>query len=139
MTACAFCGGDPEAAVAGRWEFFIERSASSLNDRLANVGAKRWAYARERGEWLQWAQLARINGRIAKAKGKRRVVMTRFFGGRQRPFDYINLVGGAKSLVDALVLAELLVDDTPAQLEDHYRQLWHEAKSGVHIVIEEIA
>ena len=42
--------------------------------------------------------------------------------GREQERDYVNLVGGCKLVVDALVLEGLLVDDKPALLDDRYLQ-----------------
>jgi hypothetical protein len=136
--ACGYCGADPEAPVARRWAFFLDRQPPSLNARVFNAGAKRWAYARERDGWVEEVWIARVSHRIAQAKGKRRVIVVRHYAGREKERDYVNLVGGCKALIDALVLERLLVDDTPAYLEDHYKQL-RTQRSGVEIVIEDLS
>lgn len=73
--------------------------------------------------WMLEFRKARLDLKIPRAIGKRRLVVTRMFCGREKERDYINLVGGMKSVVDALVLEGLLVDDKPAALEDAYRQV----------------
>ena len=57
---------------------------------------------------------------IVPAKTKRKVEIIAY---RKRLItDHANLVGGAKGLVDALVRAELLVDDSDRWCEITYRQ-----------------
>lgn len=137
--ACVFCGGNPRAPIADTWSFFIEREMQSLNARLSNDGTKRWAYAADRDAWLQWMKVQRVNLRIPAAQRKRRVVIERLYGGRERPFDYGNLVGGAKSLTDAMTRAQLIVGDAPHDLEDHYQQSKTDGASGVRIWLQEFA
>lgn len=54
------------------------------------------------------------------AKGKRKVYITAFR--TQRCRDIGNLIGGAKSLIDGLVHAKLLVDDSTKWAEFVYHQ-----------------
>jgi hypothetical protein len=49
--------------------------------------------------------------------------VTRVYSGRERERDYVNLVGGCKAVVDALVLEGLLVDDAPKFVTDEYKQV----------------
>ena len=57
---------------------------------------------------------------ITRAKGKRIVSITSY---RRRLFhDRINLAGGCKGLLDGLVRAGGLVDDSIKWLDDHYYQ-----------------
>jgi hypothetical protein len=46
----------------------------------------------------------------------------RYYGKRKRPFDRGNLAGGMKPLLDELVSAGWLVDDSPKFCQDHYAQ-----------------
>lgn len=46
----------------------------------------------------------------------------RQYSGREQERDYINLCGGFKPIVDAMVSEGLLVDDAPAMLADRYEQ-----------------
>lgn len=137
MTACAYCGGDESAPVVRRWSFFIDRQPSSLNERVFNGGSKRWKYVEERDGWIEEVWAVRLTKRIPKAKNKRRVIVVRHYKGNQKERDYLNLVGGCKSLIDALVSEELLIDDDPGNVEDHYKQLRSD-RSGVDITIEEL-
>lgn len=109
-----------------------------MNDRLSNSGLKRFAYAKDRDEWVTWMRTMRLNHRISTAPGKRRVTITRVYGGRQRPFDYANLVGGSKGLVDAMAIEGLIEGDDPSRLEDHYQQVQGKP-IGVTITIEVLA
>lgn len=140
VTACAFCGADPDAEIGGRWSIFLDRHASSLNDRKVNLGHQRHAYARERDEWYLLARSEMVGNRVPRASTRRRLVIMRIFAGRQSAFDHANFVGGCKPLVDALVLAGVLVDDSATHLEDHYRQRRARdgEKPGVHIVVEDL-
>ena len=58
------------------------------------------------------------------------------FSGRERERDYVNLVGGCKAVVDALVSQGLLVDDKPKFLADEYRQE-RQARSGTWFELSE--
>jgi hypothetical protein len=104
------------------WRFFIERRPPSLNDRLHNSGPTRFAYAKVRDLWILEFRAARLAHRIPKATGPRRLVARRQYSGREQARDYINLVGGFKPIVDAMVTEGLLVDDEPAMLADRYEQ-----------------
>ncbi len=104
------------------WTFIVPRALPSMNARIHNAGPTRWKYARERDEWLQWFQVARTTERIPAAVGPRRLLVERLYAGREQERDFINLVGGCKAPVDALVLAGLLVDDKPSMLVDSYVQ-----------------
>jgi hypothetical protein len=54
---------------------------------------------------------------IPRAKGKRRLTLVRLMGFRGKRYDEANLMGGSKPLVDSLVRAGLLIDDSPKWLE----------------------
>lgn len=104
------------------WRFFIAKRLPSLNDRMQNAGASRWKYAAERDEWRMWFMTARLKHAIPKATKARKLVVTRVYGGREQERDRVNLIGGMKAVVDALVLEGLLVDDKPRWLVDEYFQ-----------------
>lgn len=162
---CLWCGRDtkPEnvAPPAPQWTLWVPIVPPSLNDYLQNKGRGSWAYRKVRDEWC----LALLTA-IAKLgpgrdpcypSGKRRVVFTRVFCGRERERDYVNLVGGMKLIVDVMGPSrtyeradkkgrkrtqmvpgvKLLLDDTPALLEDVYRQERGEL-SGLRIEITEV-
>lgn len=74
---------------------------------------ERWHWAKQRREVKQWASAAGylfyVLG-VKEATGPRRVSITSYR--RQRFHDDANLVGGCKGLIDGLVRAGLLVDDS---------------------------
>jgi hypothetical protein len=115
------------------WAFFIARRPPSLNEHVQNSGPARWKYKREREAWCAAVRTARDEHAIPKATGPRWLIVRRQYKGREQERDYINLVGGCKALVDALVLEGLLVDDKPALLVDCYEQerVGKEQQSGV--------
>ncbi len=138
MTACTACGHDPAAIVTASWSLFIPLDAKGMNSRIVNSGASRWAYASERDSWSLVLRNAMRLADVPRATQFRRVTLTRCYHGRQRMLDRDNHIGGAKSLVDALVKAGVLVDDDAKHAEINYRQE-RAAPTGVRIVIEEIA
>lgn len=142
--ACAKCGYDPSAIVQGSWLTTIARDPPSLNARLFNTGSKAHLYRRERDTWAWEFRAMRLNLQVPAAKKKRRVTLTRCYGGRQQERDRDNLIGGMKSVLDALVLERLLVDDKSQWAELHYsqRRLDDDAPKsarGLIVHIEEIA
>lgn len=82
----------------------------------------RHAYARLRKRfcWAVW--VAKLRAEVPEATGKRRMRIVRLVGPRGRMYDYGNLVGGCKPLVDELVKAGLLVDDSPDHVIEEYDQ-----------------
>lgn len=123
------------------WSFFIARRPPSLNDRLHNSGPTRWRYAKVRDEWCLEVRAARLAQGIPKATGPRMLLVRRLYKGREQERDFINLVGGYKPVVDALVLEGLLVDDRPAMLVDAYEQerVDKGRQSGVWFELGEVA
>lgn len=137
MGACLKCCYDPDAQIAASYSFLVERDASSLNARLFN-GAQGWKYRRERDTWQSELRVARVNARVPIGDTKRRVTLTRLYGGRQQERDRDNLAGGMKCVVDALVLERLIVDDSSKWAEIHYaqRRIAKGEKTGVLFEIE---
>jgi hypothetical protein len=139
LSSCPKCGFRPDAPIARRWKFFIERKVPSLNRTGTNRG--RWchikAYKAERGTWLQWMQVMRANHTIAVATGRRRVTMTRVFSGREREYDRDGMVGGCKAAVDSMTTCGLILGDAPHQAELHHLQRPGDV-SGLEVEIEEL-
>lgn len=84
---------------------------------------ERWHWAAQRREVQHWCLLAGLQFTaqgLAKATGRRRVAITSYR--RQRFRDEANLVGGCKGLIDGLVRAGLLVDDSSTWAAFAYRQ-----------------
>ena len=123
MMACAKCGYDASAIVLGSWSSTIARDPPSLNARLVNVGLQRHAYRAERDLWAWEFRAMRLALKIPHASARRRVTLTRCYSGRQRERDRDNLIGGMKSVVDAMVCERLLMDDCPKWAELHYDQV----------------
>lgn len=143
VTACQRCGHDPDARIAARWSFFVDKEVQSLNAHHVNAGAK-WQqaiYRRERDEWMLWMQAAKGNQMITRAQAKRRVRLVRMYTGRQRPFDVDNLIGGCKQVVDGMVRAGLLRDDSKqwAEIEYDQEKAGPKERSGLLVFIEELA
>ncbi len=124
------------------WTFVISRRAPSLNEHVQNAGPSRWKYKKEREIWCLEFRKVRIELAIPKATAKRRLVVHRAYCGREKERDYVNLVGGMKVIVDALVLEGLLVDDAPKHLDDEYLQerfAWPKAKGYLLFKLSEVA
>jgi hypothetical protein len=121
------------------WAFFVPMRLPSLNDHVQNAGAARWKYKKQREQWCAAVRKAARDAGVAKAIGRRTLTVRRFYKGREQERDYVNLVGGCKVVVDALVLEGLLVDDSPTLLEDRYEQMRvsKEHDSGTWFVLSE--
>jgi Holliday junction resolvase RusA-like endonuclease len=141
VSPCPKCGYDSSAAVVAIFSFLVERDPPSLNTRLFNSGPRRHLYRKERDVWRMEFRVIRLRDRIPMAGPltvaagvapvrnqirvgglKRRVTLTRVYGGRQQERDADNLAGGMKAVVDALVLEGLIANDDPGSVELHYRQ-----------------
>lgn len=143
MTACPKCNHDPLAPVSATWTFHIPRNIKSGNSYMVNSGPSRWAYAKERDAWMSdISKAAPLVSRSAvdSYSSKRRVTLTRFYGGRQRELDPDNAMAGAKCVIDALVRCGLLVDDRREFAEIHIVQIRTNVKEqiGTTFTIEEL-
>lgn len=110
---------------ARRWDFTLPLATPSQNDASASNHGQPWErkkYAKQRGDWqlLLGATMGRLA--IPRARGKRRVLITRLYGIRGQAMDPSNLAGGCKLVLDAMVRAGLLVDDAERWIEAHYYQ-----------------
>lgn len=135
---CAMCHYDAEQIVTQGWDLFIPREAPGMNARVINSGKSAHLYRRERDAWCMWFRAERLRQRLPVATDKRRVVMTRLYGGRQQERDIDNLIGGMKCVVDAMVIEKLLVDDAPRFAELHYQQRAEPTKRGLEVRLEEV-
>lgn len=85
---------------------------------------ERWHWAKQRREVSSWEVQARAVMSPAVARScigqKQHVTITSYR--RQRFHDEANLIGGCKGLVDGLVRAGLLVDDSTTWATFTYRQ-----------------
>jgi hypothetical protein len=140
LDTCKLCGGRPYAPVTASWTITLKLDAPLQNNHLVNAGNSRWKYKKERQFWETYLVLHRVNNGIPVATSRRRVTIERLYSGQQRECDLPNLVGGCKTVLDAMVRAGLLVDDSPAHFEGYFRQE-RVAKEhrGTRITIEELA
>ena len=90
--------------------------------------------------WHVRAAMLKLSGADAKpATSKRRLTITRFYGGPQKARDKDNLVTSFKPAVDALVKHRLLVDDSAKGVDGPYYKQVRCAKgqpSGVLFEVE---
>lgn len=93
------------------WSLTIPRACPSQNKhQWAHWGKVR----REKQEWYNLIRAAEGFLDIPRATGKRKLTLERFGWGT---LDEMNLIGGAKGIVDNLVQLGLLVDDKPSMLQ----------------------
>lgn len=132
---CSACDFDPDAVVKTSYTIILHANAQSLNVVGTN-GKNAHAYRKARN---RWKRLLQPYNHLPKATGHRRIHFTRFWGKGKRAFDYGNLVGGFKPLLDMLVADGHLVDDKPKFCSEYYRQYKApDGKEHVVIVIEEM-
>lgn len=138
---------------------FVALRPPSQNEAVDRHGPGRFAYQKQRAAWVHAIRWQMQQQGIAPATGKRRLVLTRVFSGREKLRDYGNFVGGCKLVLDAMrptktapikqgrrkgVLnttegAALIVDDAPQWLEDVYLQERSTTKeSGLRIAVYEL-
>lgn len=110
----------------------MPRPVPSANDRHVN-GRDRVSRAMYRKLRDGWAYALGMLGRHVPKVGegyrpKRRVTVVRVMGPRQREFDVLNMAGGLKPIIDAMLPtrmvgkhhvmgASMLVDDSPAWVD----------------------
>ena len=132
----------PQPQQGREWTFVVPKKLLSANAGVVNRGPTRWRYAKERKEWEQWLMFsARFIPRASKPPSevfdeRRHVTITRLYSGREREMDERNI--DTKALVDSMVRAGLLVDDSPRWLTlkvDQERS--KDGVTGVRIVIRE--
>lgn len=140
---CAACGYDADAPVSLRIEFTIALDSKSDNGRGVNAGASRWAYKKNREQWawhIRAAMMALPPAQLRPADKRRRLTITRRFGGTQRMRDHDNVVTSFKPVVDELVKAGLLTSDNAKGVDGPYYSQEHVTTGvGVHFLIEELA
>lgn len=121
---CPGCGYDFDLVVTEQHEFRLDLVWPSQNALKANTKYNH-TYKKVRDEFI--VKVATASNCATPAETYRRVFLTRHYGrgpggGRCRAYDYGNLVGGGKPLLDALVWNGLLVDDKPEYCDDYYAQ-----------------
>lgn len=137
MTAASCSRCDQPLPKSDRsWSFFVPLEPPSQNKISGNKGRSRYKYKDIRDNYRMLFENQMILLDIPPATVRRRVLVTRIFTGRSRRFDFGNLVGGCKPLLDAMTLVGMILDDKELYLEDHYYQERSD-EGGAHIVIEE--
>jgi hypothetical protein len=127
---CKGCDYNPGLCIQNTYTLVIQRSAQSLN----SVGVNSKNNRGYRGARNRWKRELKKYENLPKAKAYRRIFFTRFWGKGKRAYDYGNLVGGFKPLLDEIVRAGLLLDDSPKHCSEYYRQ--YKSPDGVdHVVV----
>lgn len=118
---CPACGFDSNYCSENTYTLVLPRAAQSLNSVGVNHKTNH-KYRRERRAWAY--QLTRYGALdIPEAEGKRRIFFLRQWAAGKRAYDYGNLVGGFKPLLDMVVDCGLLIDDKPKHCADYYKQM----------------
>lgn len=121
---CGSCGQDlPPAGES--WLFAMSLMPPSQNIVSGNKGgrAARTKYKKFRDDYGMLLRAWMNDLKIPDATGRRRVSVTRRYGGRAQKMDRGNLIGGCKPLLDAMTRVGLIVDDKEEFLQDHYYQI----------------
>lgn len=137
--ACEKCGFDPSVVAAARWELFVDYDSKSDNGRTVNAGSSRYAYKANRDLWSWSFKLLLRESGVPKATARRRLTITRVYGGKQKLRDSDNVPASYKPAVDALVRLGLLVDDNAAGVDGPYYKQERGDRPGSRFVIEELA
>ena len=134
---CPTCGQETIPTFAQWWEFDCHLKLTSANSRHVNTRGG-YEYRGGKSDWLAFFKTKQ--GQIPPTEGMRFVTITRVRGpgSGQRELDYDNLVGGAKSVLDAMKEAKLIRDDSPKFVRVRYLQA-KEAKACTRFVIGEAA
>ncbi len=116
---CSLCGLE-EWTNPLVWKVRLNVKALSGNELGANTA--RGAGFKYRAVRRRFSsELSQHN--VPKANVLRRLLLVRRYRDRCRPFDFGNLAWGFKPLIDEIVKAGWLVDDSPQWVQDIYRQL----------------
>jgi Holliday junction resolvase RusA-like endonuclease len=130
------------------WTFEVTHRVPNANDRVVNRSSRNKAmkrafavmgakYRKQRGEWTLLVRNAMQLKAVPKATQPRRVTIIRLYSGREREWDYGNLVGGCKPVLDAMKAAGLIVDDSPKWSEQIYKQE-RGAESGLRVEVTDL-
>lgn len=117
--ACIMCAWSPTTKPKAEYHFTLHIEGLSRN-QIGSNNKRKWNIYRDWRDRCMF-QVKKIVG-IPLATGPRYGILTRHWAKRKREYDHDNWVGGCKPLVDTLVKAGLLVDDTPKMWRGYYRQ-----------------
>lgn len=104
-------------------------ASPSLNELL------RWHWSKRRKYHDQVCLLLRMQVQMHRYEPANKRMHMELLRVGKRTIDADNLVGGAKPIVDALVKATLLVDDSPKWLEGTYSQLTDRRNQYTQIIL----
>jgi len=136
VVVCKACGYDELLVVQSTCILFLDQSAQSLNAVGVNSKNNR-GYRGARNRWKRL--LCKYATLVQPAKKYRRIFFTRLWGKGKRAYDYGNLVGGFKPLLDEIVRAGYLIDDSPRYCSEYYSQYKSTTgKDYVEVVIEDV-
>lgn len=118
----------PRVPQAASWTFpvILEGGAGGRKIPSQNLykSHDHWVYAKEAKAWKEHLYQALFEAKLLGASfGWSRWTLTRFYDGREREFDYGNIVGGAKPIPDALKHHDVIVDDKPSCFKMEYLQV----------------
>jgi hypothetical protein len=124
MMQCPWCRADPRPVrLVGAIEVVGRVHSQNVLHGWKYNRRARHKYRAWRTDWGDVLAAKANLARIPSAKRVwRRVVFTRIVDTPRMLYDFGNLVGGLKPIVDAMVDVGLLVDDSPRWLNDHYHQ-----------------
>lgn len=133
---CVICKYDPDVPVTGTW---LVRLPGVALPSTNSLGSNTRRYNKYRSFRTKFSRLLdKYATEVPPAEAKRRVLIVRQYGKRKRAYDYGNLVGGCKPLLDCLKEHSLILDDSPKQLADYYLQERSpDGTDNVTIVIED--
>ncbi len=140
---CTACSHDPDVGILKQYTIVLERKWPSQNELKSNT-KRNFKYKQIRERFIK--DIAYQTTPNMVAKGYRRIYLSRYFGygpsGKfwQQPYDYGNLVGGGKALLDAIVWCGLLYDDSPKYCEQHYpvQERSPDGKDRIVIVLQDL-
>ncbi len=120
--------------VRQSWSFTIPLQTPSAN-KMHRRGFNHHVYQRLKNDILLLV-MTYARG-VPKATGPRKVTLTRLIGKAGKKYDFDNLVGGLKPLLDVMVKQQLLTGDAPHQVAVEYRQ--ERAKDhGTRVTLEDV-
>jgi hypothetical protein len=125
VAACERCQWDAHRVPLHTWTAEIAYSLPSQND-LGGNHQNGYTYRRYRNELARLLK-DQLNA-IPRAERFRVGIITRVYGlsakGKQkRAYDWENLVGGCKPLIDTLRDYAVIVDDNPGNWRGYYEQV----------------
>lgn len=127
------------------WTVRLPIQALSENDIVSRCGdssgtaRRKWRlYTRVRDQCIIALRAWRHHDSIPHAEVQREACVVRLYGKGQRDYDYGNLSGGMKPVLDAMEATGLIVDDSPRWLRDTYDQHRDRERPGIEITLRDV-